>query len=67
MTVSEMIKHLGELQVAGHGDKVLGATHGASGSTDPVSFPFLHTACELDAEILGIPVGTDYVDIYIGN
>jgi hypothetical protein len=67
MTVDEFVRHLNELQKQGQGQLKLLAVHGASGAPDPISYPSVHQADDLEAEILGIEEGGDYVSVYIGN
>lgn len=67
MTVDKFIGELQKLQREGHGQLEMLAVHGASGAPDPVSYPSVAKADDLEAEILGIEEGGDYVSVYIGN
>lgn len=68
MTLNEFIKHLQELANDGHGNLPMYATHGASGASDPISYPFVREVNGDECgELCDFPVGTKYVDVYIGN
>ncbi len=67
MNVKRFIELLQELERDGAGQLELMAVHGASGSPDPIGYPHVDKADDLEAEVLNIEEGAEYVSVYIGN
>lgn len=69
MTLNDFIKQLQTLASLGYGELPMYATHGASGATDRMGSPYVRqtNGSEDSGDLIDFPVGTKYVDVYIGN
>lgn len=69
MTLNEFIKRLQALADRGYGDLPMYATHGASGATDRIGNPRVTEVFDTveTGDLIDLPVGTRYIDVYIGN
>jgi len=68
MTLNDFIKRLQELANLGYGELPMYATHGASGATDRMGNPRVTEVFgTTTGDLIDFPVGTRYIDVYIGN